>query len=112
MFRMVHKAAFAAAVALPFGLLALPGPVVAAVHTEGDYNTQYYIPLEKTSNAAAPVRRAAMSCTEARRMIRADGYHDVVVRDCRTPTYRFNAMRHGRPVVLWFDSRTGHLRRT
>lgn len=110
MFRMLYKAALASAVALPFGLLALPGPVAAAVHTEGDYHPQYYIQL--VPSATAPVRRAAMSCAAARRMIRADGYHDVVVRDCRTPNYRFSAMRHGRPVVLWFDSRTGHLRRT
>lgn len=95
---MFSKLARASAVALPLAMLGFSGAALA------DWNTSYYIPVQKVPSA-----HPAMSCGAARERIRSDGYHNIVARDCRGSSYTFSATRHGRPVVLHFNPRNGHL---
>lgn len=105
---MFSKLVLAAAVALPLGMLGLSGTAFA------NYNTHYYIPVKPIPSAQKPaaapvVHHTAMSCAAAERKIRADGYSHVKARDCNDKTYTFHATRHGRGVVLRFNSQNGHM---
>lgn len=102
---MFSKLARASAVALPLAMLGFSGAALA------DWNTSYYIPVQKVPSAHPAMTHAAMSCGAARERIRSDGYRNIVTRDCRGSSYTFNATRHGRAVVLHFNPRNGHLSR-
>jgi hypothetical protein len=52
-----------------------------------------------------------MSCNGAIRMLRNDGYRNVVVRDCTGKFYSFNATRSGRTYKLSVNARTGDVSR-
>lgn len=103
---MFSKLALATVVALPLGMLGLSGAAFA-------YSTPYYIPVKPIASAHRPatpmLHRAQLSCAAAGRMIRADGYREVKVRDCGAGNYVFHAVRHGRPVVLHVNPRNGHV---
>lgn len=105
---MFSKLAYAAAVALPLGMLGLSGTAFA------DYNTHYYIPVKPIPSAQKPattpvMHHTAMSCAAAERKIRADGYSHVKARDCDDKTYTFHATRNGHAVVLRVNSHNGHI---
>jgi hypothetical protein len=55
--------------------------------------------------------RARLSCGEARRIVRRNGYRNVSAEECSGRTYTFSATRKGRNVVVYVNSRTGSLRR-
>ncbi len=100
---MFNKLVLAAAVAVPLCVLGLSGSAMAG-----------YSPTSHTAPARASLRmpgvyHTAMSCAAARRMVRADGYRDVITRECDARNYVFRAMRHGRVVVLHVNSRNGHI---
>lgn len=96
---MFNKLVLAAAVAVPLGILSLSGSAMAG-----------YSPTSHTPLARMPMRNTgAMSCADARRMIREDGYRNVVTRECDARTYVFRATRGGRHVVLHVDPRNGHM---
>ena len=103
---MISKFIRAGAVVIPLAVLGFSGAAMA------DWNTSYYIPVQKVpSDHPAMVHRAGMSCGAAREMIQSDGYRSVVARDCRGAVYRFDATRHGHRVVLRFNPRNGRLAR-
>ncbi len=111
---MFSKLLHACAVAMPLAALAFAGTAMA------DYTTQYYIPVQPIHKQAAHpavihhaamMRRGAMSCGTARAMIRSNGYRNVVTRTCRGPAFMFSATRHGRPVFLRVNPRSGRISR-
>lgn len=57
------------------------------------------------------VSRDRLSCREARRLVRDNGYRNVSARDCSGRTYTFRATRSGRNVVVYVNARTGSVRR-
>jgi hypothetical protein len=64
-----------------------------------------------TPLARMPLRSiGAMSCADARQLLREDGYRNVVARECDAKTYVFGATHGGRHVVLRVNSRNGHVR--
>ncbi|TMJ41874.1 MAG: hypothetical protein E6G89_05275 [Alphaproteobacteria bacterium] len=96
---MFNKFALAAALALPLAVLGLSGSAMAG-----------YSPTSHTPIARVPLQmHGAMSCAAARQMIRADGYRNVVTRECDARNYAFSAMRHGRAIVLRVNPRNGHI---
>lgn len=97
---MFNKLALAAAVAIPLGILSLSGSAMAG-----------YSPTSHTPLARAPLRTEAVSCADARRIIRENGYHNVVTRACDARTYVFRATRGSHLVVLHVNSRNGHMSR-
>ena len=97
---MLNKLVLAAAVAVPLGVLSLSGSAMAG-----------YSPTSHTPLARMPLRNAgAMSCADARRLLREDGYRNVVAHECDARTYVFGATRGGHHVVLRVNSRNGHVR--
>ena len=54
-------------------------------------------------------RSYRISCNEARRLVRQNGYRNVVARDCEGRSYAFSATRNQRRVVINVNSRTGAL---
>ena len=48
-----------------------------------------------------------LSCNEARRIVRRNGFQNVVARECDGRTYTFTAMRHGHQILVFVNSRTG-----
>lgn len=97
---MFNKLVLAAAVAVPLGMLGLSGSAMAG------YNPTSHMPL-----ARMPLRNAgAMSCANARQLLREDGYRNVMARECDARTYVFGATRGGRHVVLRVNPRNGHVR--
>jgi hypothetical protein len=97
---MFNKLVLAAAVAVPLGILGLSGSAMAG-----------YSPTSHTPLARMPLRSiGAMSCADARHLLREDGYRNVVARECDARTYVFGATRGGRHVVLRVNSRNGHVR--
>jgi hypothetical protein len=102
---MFNKLVLAAAVAVPLGVLGLSGSAMAG------YSPTSHTPVARASSQAPGTYDAAMSCAAARRMIRADGYRDVVTRECDARHYVFRATHHGRVVVLRVNSRNGHISR-
>jgi hypothetical protein len=103
---MFNKLVLAAALAMPLAALNLTGPAMAG-----------YSPTSHTPIAREPLRTpeayedAGLSCSAARQMLHADGYRNVLTRDCDGRTYTFRATRDGRAVVLRVDSRNGHMSR-
>ena len=100
---MFNKLVLAAAMAIPLGMLGLSGSAMAG------YSPTSHTPPARASLRMPGVYHAALSCTAARRMIREDGYRNVVTRECDARTYVFHATRHGRAVVLYVNSRNGHI---
>ena len=54
-----------------------------------------------------PMHRARISCGEARQIVRENGFRKVATRECEGRTYTFSAMRHGHPILVFVNSRTG-----
>ena len=56
--------------------------------------------------------RGRLSCGEARRIVRNNGFRNVATIECNGRTYTFEATRRGRDVTVFVNSRTGrHLAR-
>ena len=100
---MFNKLVLAAAVAVPLGVLGLSGSAMAG------YSPTSHTPIARAPLQAPEAYDAAMSCAAARRMIHADGYRNVVTRECGARNYAFSAVRHGRAVVLRVNPRNGHM---
>lgn len=57
-----------------------------------------------------PVRvRHAVSCDQARRMVRNQGFRNVVTRECNGSTYTFSARRNNHRVTVYVSARTGRV---
>jgi hypothetical protein len=48
-----------------------------------------------------------LSCNEAGRQVRRNGFQNVTARKCYGRTYAFLAMRHNHRVLVFVDARTG-----
>ena len=48
-----------------------------------------------------------LSCNEARRIVRRNGFQDVRARECQGRTYTFTALRRGYQILVYVNSRTG-----
>lgn len=59
--------------------------------------------------AVDPVR---LSCGEARRIVRANGFRNVGARDCNGRTYSFVGTRNGRSFIVYVNSRNGRVWRS
>ena len=55
--------------------------------------------------------RGRLSCGEARRAVRNNGFRNVNTIECNGRTYTFEATRRGRDVTVFVDSRTGRISR-
>lgn len=55
------------------------------------------------------VRPNRLSCGEARRIVRANGFRNVSARDCDGRTYSFIGIRNGRSFVIYVNSRNGRM---
>lgn len=55
--------------------------------------------------------RGRLSCGEARRVVRNNGFRNVSAIECNGRTYTFEATRRGRDVTVLVDSRTGRISR-
>lgn len=55
--------------------------------------------------------RGRLSCGEARRAVRNQGYRNVSTVECRGTTYTFEAMRRGRYFTVFVNARTGRVSR-
>lgn len=53
--------------------------------------------------------RGRLSCGEARRVVRNNGYRNVNTIECRGVTYTFEATRRGRDVTVFVNSRNGRM---
>ncbi len=51
--------------------------------------------------------RRRLSCGEARWQVRNSGYRNVSTVECEGRTYTFEGTRHGRPVTIFVNSRSG-----
>ena len=54
-----------------------------------------------------PGHRNRISCNEAGRLVRRNGFQNVMVRECDGRTYTFFAMRHNHRVLVFVDARSG-----
>jgi hypothetical protein len=58
-----------------------------------------------------PVRRPVygnrLSCQEAGRIVRRNGYYNVYARECGGSTYTFTGFRNGRRFVVYVNARSG-----
>src|SRR5215216_3520806 len=114
---MFTKLALASAVAIPLGFVSLSGAALAEDdwNPNSSYNPHYDIPIYKSAptHARAPViRHAGMSCAAARRIVRDDGFHNVMARECGAGEYVFHATRNGRAMVLYVNPRNGRVSHT
>jgi hypothetical protein len=50
-----------------------------------------------------------LSCSQARRLVDRSGYNKVQVRECEGRTYTFTALRKGKRVTVFVNSRTGDI---
>lgn len=71
-----------------------------------NYRDGYSYPEEDDYVALRPNR---LSCGEARRIVRANGYRNVGVRDCDGRTYSFIGTRNGRSFIVYVNSRNGRV---
>ena len=55
--------------------------------------------------------RGRLSCGEAKRAVRNNGFRNVNTIECNGRTYTFEATRRGRDVTVFVDSRTGRISR-
>ena len=53
--------------------------------------------------------RGRLSCGEARRAVRNQGFRNVNTIECNGRTYTFEATRRGRDVTVFVDSRNGRV---
>ena len=53
--------------------------------------------------------RGRLSCGEARRAVRNNGFRNVNTIECNGRTYTFEATRRGRDVTVFVDSRNGRV---
>jgi len=53
--------------------------------------------------------RGRLSCGEARRAVRNNGFRNVNAIECNGRTYTFEATRRGRDVTVFVDSRNGRV---
>lgn len=53
--------------------------------------------------------RGRISCGEARRIVRQNGFRNVSTRECQGRTYTFTATRRGDRVLVFVDSRNGNV---
>jgi hypothetical protein len=58
-----------------------------------------------------PDRNRKMSCTQARSIVRNQGYRSVVARECGGATYTFSARRNNQRVIIYVNARTGRVSR-
>ena len=58
-----------------------------------------------------PRHRANISCGQAMRIVRNNGFRDVSMRECEGRIYTFAAKRNGHRVLVFVNSRTGSLSR-
>jgi hypothetical protein len=54
-----------------------------------------------------PRYNARLSCREARRAVRNQGYRNVSARECSGRTYTFSATRNGRRIIVYVNARSG-----
>jgi hypothetical protein len=50
-----------------------------------------------------------ISCSDARRIVRNEGFHRVRAIDCEGRRYQFRASYRGRPVIVIVSSRSGRI---
>lgn len=55
------------------------------------------------------IRPSRLSCGEARRIVRNNGYRNVSARDCDGRTYSFIGVRNGRSFVIFVNARNGRM---
>ena len=55
--------------------------------------------------------RGRLSCGEARRIVRNNGFRNVATIECNGRMYTFEATRHGRDVTVFVNSRNGRISR-
>lgn len=55
------------------------------------------------------VRPGRLSCREARRIVRDNGFRNVSARDCDGRTYSFVGSRNGRSFIIYVNSRNGRM---
>ena len=72
----------------------------------GWYRDEFYVDRRYDDR-----RSARLSCGEARRIVRRNGFRNVSARECSGRTYTFSATRKGRSVIVYVNARTGSLRR-
>ena len=53
--------------------------------------------------------RGRLSCGEARRIVRSNGFRNVNTIECNGRTYTFEATRRGRDVTVFVNSRNGRM---
>ena len=53
--------------------------------------------------------RGRLSCGEARRIVRSNGFRNVATIECNGRTYTFEATRRGRDVTVFVNSRNGRI---
>ena len=54
-----------------------------------------------------PQHRNQISCNQAQRIVRQNGFRDVVARECEGRTYTFSAKRNGHRFPVYVNSRSG-----
>lgn len=106
-------AAFAATVAMGLPLAA-----------EADTNFRLYLGMPHYGYQVGPdyrfrsgygwyrpvgINRGRLSCGEARRAVRNNGFRNVRTIECNGRTYTFDATRRGRDVTVFVNSRTGNM---
>jgi hypothetical protein len=52
-----------------------------------------------------------ISCSQAKRIVRNQGYRNVVARDCVGRTYSFSAVRRNQNVTIYVNANTGRMSR-
>jgi hypothetical protein len=67
----------------------------------------WYLPRDEFRDG----RYGRLSCNEARRIVRRNGFRNVETRECQGRTYTFFATRNGRDVRIYVNSRTGRITR-
>ncbi|HUQ36797.1 MAG TPA: hypothetical protein VM144_10530 [Aestuariivirga sp.] len=55
------------------------------------------------------IHRGRLSCGEARRIVRNNGFRNVATIECNGRTYTFEATRRGRDVTVFVNSRNGRV---
>lgn len=55
------------------------------------------------------INRGRLSCGEAKRSVRNNGFRNVRTIECNGRTYTFDATRRGRDVTVFVNSRTGNM---
>jgi hypothetical protein len=64
---------------------------------------------DNDDNDYVVVAPSRLSCGEARRIVRAHGYHNVDVDDCDGGTYTFTGVRDGEVFTIYVNSRNGRM---